>query len=193
MSKKERKENPVMVENKKAKKYNKNIDKQLKSTEEDNLVRNFILIVIVLAVILGIVYFASEAFNKKDDNKTKNEDIAGEINYDILSVGTLLNRPYNEYYVLVYDSTSKDAIKYDTMKSTYDLKSEDKNFIKMYYLDLASSLNKEYYNVGDDNKSNPKAKSISELDFGDLSLLRIKNGKIVEYLEDYKTIQEKLK
>ena len=58
---------------------------------------------------------------------------------------------------------------------------------------MNNKLNNTYYNVGGDNKSNPKATKVEDFDFGDLTLLKISKGKIVEYLEDYEIIKEKLK
>lgn len=180
-----------MKKNNKSLKY---VEKNLKgATEDENLIRNFIILVVVIAIIIGIVYFAAEFFKKEP--KYEREVTAGSINYDKLSVGMILNRPYDEYYVLVYDSTSPEAIKYSTIMSMYiNAEEEDsKNHIKIYYCDLDNDLNKSYYNVGNDNESNPNAKKIEDFDFGDLTLIKIKKGKVVEYVEDYKTIQEKLK
>ena len=117
----------------------------------------------------------------------------GEINYDKVIVGTILNRDANEYYVLVYNSTDVSASKYSNLISQHKAKSSEKNYVDIYFCDLDNKLNASYYNVNNDNKSNPKATEVSDFDFGDLTLLHIKKGKIVEYIEDYKTIQEKLK
>ncbi len=195
MSKKDKKrnENPIMMDEKSNKKAKKLLNRNIKETSEDeNLIRNFIILIVVIAIIIGIVYFASEALHK-EKKTTAEKDIPGSINYNIVSVGTLLNRPYDEYYVLVYNSEASEAPKYSTLYSMYLGNEDDDDFIKAYYCDLNEPINAKYYNVGNDNKSNPKAKKIEDFDFGDLTLLRIKKGQIVEYIEDYTTIQEKLK
>ena len=55
----------------------------------------------------------------------------------------------------------------------------------------ANELNKKYY-VGEDKDSNPNATTSSELAFKDLTLIKIKNGKIVKYLETLDTIKTEL-
>ena len=185
MSKKVVKENPI-IKSKNAKGIKGN------SSEENSEIKKFIIIIIVLALLVGAVYGLTLLFSNDKEEYTF-VPTKGEINYDKVIVGTILNRPEKEYFVMVYDSTNEDAAKYDGLISQHMSKSSEKNYINIYYCDLNNKLNKDYYNVNNDNKSNKKAKEVSEFDFGDLTLLHIKKGKITVYLEDYKTIQEKLK
>lgn len=188
MKKKTLKENPLIKSDKKGKKVK--INSLESASEDENVIRNFIFIIIFIVILAGIAYLTSEVFKK--DEKDTVELVEGAINYDKVVVGTMLNRPYDEYYVLAYDSEEAEAVKYSAMITTYK-GSDDEDKLKIYFLDLSNELNKKYYNVNDDNKSNKNAQKIEDLDFGDLTLLHIKKGKITEYLEDYKTIQEKLK
>ena len=161
------------------------------ATEEENEVKRFIIIVIIIGLFVGVIYGLTEIF-KKDEEKKEEEKQEITISYDKLTVGTLLNRPYDEYYVLAYDGDANKAVEYSAILSQYKSKSSEKDYVKIYFLDLSNGLNKKYYNVNEDNKSNPNAKKIEGLDFGDLTLLYINDGKIKEYIEDYKTIQKKL-
>ncbi len=184
------KENPLMIEEANVK--NKNI-KSFGSDDDGNEVKKFVIIILVIAVCIGVVYFLTENISpKKVDNSDKTVT-AGSINYDKTSVGRILNQPYDEYYVLLYDFDNHDAILYSGLLSSYMQKKNEDNFIKIFYCDLNNKLNNTYYNVGGDNKSNPKATKVEDFDFGDLTLLKISKGKIVEYLEDYEIIKEKLK
>ncbi len=180
------KENPIM--------HNKKVTaKNLGLSEDENEIKRFVIIVIAIAVIAGIVYIATEAFNKKEA-EYEDTPTTGAINYDVVTIGTLLNRPSDDYYVLIYDSEKNDAVKYATLMDLYiDENSKEKNYKPIYLCDLSNSLNKEYYNVNNDNKSNPKATKIEELDLGDLTLIQVKKGKIVKYVEDYKTIHDLLR
>ncbi len=187
MSKKKAKENPLMKEKK-----IKGIKNNIGASEEGNEVKNFIIIVIVLAVIVGVIYGITVLLNKEEIDYSY-QSTAGAINYDIVSVGTILNRPYKDYYVLVYDVNKDESVKYNSILNSYMDKSKEDDYIKIYLCDLNNELNKAYYNVNDDNKSNPEASKTSEFDFGDITLLHIKKGKIVEYIEKYETIKEKLK
>ena len=47
--------------------------------------------------------------------------------------------------------------------------------------------------VNNDNKSNPNAKSIDDIDLGDITLIKVKNGEIVSYIEDIEQIKTELK
>ena len=161
------------------------------ATEEENEVKRFIIIVIIIGLFVGVIYGLTEIF-KKDEEKEEEEKAPVTISYDKLTVGTLLNRPYGEYYVLAYDGDANKAAEYSAILTQYKSKSSEKDYIKIYFLDLSNSMNEKYYNVNEDNKSNPNAKEIKDLDFGDLTLLYIKDGKIKEYIEDYTTIQKKL-
>ncbi len=186
MSKRSIKENPLIKSKKAGIKGNS-------GSEEGNEIIKFVIIIAILVVLVGGIYGLTLLFSK-DNNEYKYEVKEGKINYDTVNVGTILNRQDNEYYVLVFDSTNYKASEYSTVMSLYNDKKNDDNskLIKMFYCDLNDELNKKYYNVNNDNKSNPKASKVSDFDFGDITLLHVKKGKITEYIEDYKTIQQKL-
>ena len=162
------------------------------ATNNDNEIKSFIILILAIAVLIGAIYGITELLKK--DKVAETEKEAVKINYDMTSVGSLLNRPYDEYYVMIYDSNNPESIIYSTLLGNYIGNNSSKDdFIKVYYCDLSNKLNEQYYNVGNDNKSNPNAKSIKELDLGDLTLIKVKKGKIVNYLEDYNKIEELLK
>ena len=179
------KTNPLMMEQKRIKGLN------AKGSDNENEIKTFIIIVLVISVLVGGIYALTEVL-KKDEN-TKEETVAGKINYDRISIGMLLNRPYGEYYVMIYDVNDSESILYSTLMSKYMNNKSDSEYIKIYYCDLGNKINSKYYNVNNDNKSNPNAKDISELDLGNLTLIKVKNGKIVSYIEDYDKIAEILK
>ena len=170
-------------------KKNKKI-KADKSVEDSNEIRAFIIIVVVIAILIGCIYGLTEIL--KNDEPV-NDTVAGEINYDVVTVGTMLNRPYNEYYVLVFNGEDSNAALYSTIMSNYMQKSSDKDYIKIFYCDLDNKLNESYYNVNDDDKSNPNAIKIDDFDFGNLTLVKIKNGQVSKYIEDLDKIRELLK
>lgn len=181
MKKERRKQNPLMVNQMKLKDINGFIG------DDENIIKKFVIIVIIIIVLSGVVYAVTELTKKKNSNEIVT---SGEINYDVLTVGMLLNRLEKEYYVIIYDENNEDSILYSSMISSYN---NTQNHLKIYYCNLANKLNKDYYNVNGDNKSNPKATKVSELDLGDLTLIKVKNGKIVSYIENYETIKNVLK
>ncbi len=163
-----------------------NIDKY--ETDESKEVKKFIIILLSIIVVVLAVYGITRLVNKDKDDDTAREVTAGEIDYDIVSVGTLFNRADSEYYVIAYDGEDANAIYYSALMNKYMDKEKS---IKVYFCDLSNELNKKYY-VGEEKSSNPKATKTSELAFKDLTLIKIKNGKIVKYLESLDTIKTEL-
>lgn len=157
----------------------KNINKPV---SEENEVKTFIIIVIIILLLIAIVYGGTELLNKKT---VKEEEKTVEINYNVLSVGTIFNAPYDDYYALIFNSEDIYSSKYSVLLSLNNKK-------KVYFIDLKNKFNNDYYNVNKDGKSNPKAQNISELNLGDLTLLEIKDKKIVNYIEDYEEIKNLL-
>ena len=149
-------------------------------SEEVNLVKNLIIILIVVALfIVGFYFITDKVVNKKQEEKIDNI----EINYDNITVGTILNRPYDEYLVLLYDSKENEAAYYSTLLSNYN-KEE-----KLYFVDLSLKNNESY--VGE--KSSGKFKNIKDAKFSGPTLLFIKDGKVEKFLETKDEIKEALK
>ena len=67
---------------------------------------------------------------------------------------------------------------------------ENEDALKVYFIDLNNELNRKYYNVNNDNISNKSAKSISELDLGDITLIKILNKEINDYIDDITNIEK---
>lgn len=155
---------------------------KFKTIEEDeNIVRNFVILVLIITLLIVVLYLVTnKVTHKKDEKEPK---VKTEINYNKVLVGMILNRPYKEYYVLVFNSEDKDALKYNALMNKYI----NKKLLKLFYCDLYD--NKKYYNVGNDNKSNPLVRTESEFDFGEITLLKIKDKKIVQYVENYEKIK----
>lgn len=166
---------------------NKKLKNQKYYTEEQKEIQKFIIIIIVLVLVIGAIYFLTDKFVEQGNS---NNTTTGEINYDKATIGTLLNRPYDEYYVMIYSSNSTEASYYNSIKNNYSSKDDG---LKIYYIDLDNELNQKYYNVNNDNKSNPSAKSIDEINLGDITLIKVKNGEIVSYIEDIEQIKTELK
>lgn len=166
-------------------KDNKKI-KNIKTDEQKEIIKFIIILVVVVALVVGI-YFFTKKFVTKDESKDETQEVTGTVNYNVTIIGELLNRPYDEYYAIIYDSTSNDAAKYQGIYSSFSTSPESTT--KMYYIDLSNKLNESYYS---EDGTNPKAKSINELKLGDFTLIKVKNGKISKYLEDEDAIKKEL-
>lgn len=167
------------------KKALKKLTKQVRVTEENKEVKKFIVILLIVVVLVVGVYFFTRAFVTKDLNKGDDtKEVVFDYNKTIL--GALLNRPYDEYYVLVYNSKDLKANYYSSFISSYKNK---ENSLKIYFADLNDSMNKKFYNK---DKSNKNAKSVDELSVGDLTLIKVSNKNIVKYIENSDLIKQEL-
>ena len=169
---------------KKKKKLEK--EKKLKNSDVDGMdeLKKIILIFVIVLAVIGIVYGISKAFIKT--NKDNSETIKGQINYDVVSVGTMLNKNENEYYVICFGNSNPKAIYYEVIVNKY---LASKKALKVYYCDIENKLNKDYVAQKND-KVNPNATTLDNLKLGDITLLKVKRGKIVKYID---TIEESKK
>lgn len=168
---------------KKAKKIdiNKNVN-----TDDEKLVVKFIVVLIIISLIAVGFYFISKNIVKNRDDNIVESNVT--ISYDKVNVGMIFNRPYDEYFVMVYDSSNNNAMIYSSLISKYSQKEDS---LKIYYCDLSNKLNKEF--VSSDGTTNSNAKSVSEFKFGQVTLIKVRNGKIVSYIENIDTIKSALK
>lgn len=182
-----------MKQNNKKVKLNDKVDKKKRMkpvryvSEETRELRKFIIILLSIIAIVIVVYGISKVLIKDKDETTGNDVTAGVVDYDIVSIGTMLNRNIDEYYVMIYDANDSNAVLYSSMINKYISKEKAK---KIFFCDLGNKLNSEYY--AKDKDSNPKAKSINELALKELTLIKVKNGKIVKYIEDVDTMKKEL-
>ena len=171
---------------KKVKKIKNKVIKDTSFNENNSEIGKFIIIfIVILLVVVGLYFLSKIIVDKREKNSDKDETKTAEINYDIITIGTLLNRPYDEYYVLAYDGEKPKAVYYSSLITTYKNKENAK---KIYFCDLSNELNSKYVS----ETSNPSAKTIEELKLGEITLLTIKKGKISAYAEDIKLIQNTL-
>jgi len=161
------------------------------ATTEQKEIKSLIIVIIVVVLCVGGVYLLTRAFVTKDlfgsDSTTDEEVTAGTINYDVAIMGQILNRPYDEYYVAIYNSSEGDYIS-DMATLVYSYKNLDKH-LHIYVVDLSNELNADFY---DPENVNTKATKVSEMKVGDITLLKIKNGKINKYIVDLDKMKKEL-
>ena len=149
--------------------------------EEDKAVRNFIIIfIIVLLIAVGMYFFTKFVVNK--DSETSNEETSEvTINNSIAIVGTMLNKVEDDYFVILYKNDSDKVSEYSSLVSQYNAKSEK---LALYTVDLSNHLNSKYY---DSENENLTSSNINDLRFGDITLLEVKDHKIVK---TYNTVEK---
>ncbi len=175
-----------MKKEKKQTKATKKIKNKTVLTEEQSELVHFAIIVVVIFVLVGVIYGVSRIFIKEETKISSPESQVGNVNYDVVSIGTMFNRNYDEYYVFIYDIEDPNGVYYSAIVNSYK---GTKDALKVYFCDLGNTLNKDY--IAKD-KSNPKAKTMKDLSLGKLTLVKIKNGKITKYLENIDDIKKEL-
>lgn len=161
---------------------------RLRTAEQEEMFKFVIVILVVLACVGGI-YLLTRAFVTKDlFTKDETKETSAEVNYNSAIVGNIMNRPYDEYYVIVYDTTSEAGADLSTLITEFENRTDDAK-LHMYVVDLHNQLNKDYYNP---DKENPKATGVSSFAFGDKTLLKIKDGKVEKYITDLTKMKEEL-
>ena len=161
---------------------------RIKTTEQEEMTK-FVIVLLVVLICVGGIYLLTRAFVTKDlFNNNTQETSTGKVNYKSVIVGNILNRPYDEYYVIVYNTTSEVASDISTILTDFDNRTDDAK-LHMYIVDLNNKLNADYYNP---EKENKKATDVSSFMFGDKTLLKIKGGKVEKYITDLTKIKEEL-
>lgn len=172
-------------------KLNDKIDKKIAKegkyiSDEAREIRRFAIILISIIIVVLVVYGVSKVFIKENKNINEETVTAGVIDYDKVSIGTMLNRNQDEYYVVIYDGEDANAVLYSALINKYISKEKH---LPIYYCDLGNKLNSKYYNK---DKSNPNAKTIEELSLKEFTLIKVKNSKIVKYIENLDTFKSEL-
>ncbi|MBE6154905.1 MAG: hypothetical protein E7163_04980 [Firmicutes bacterium] len=157
------------------KKKAKRIKKEKYQTEEQTEIIRFVKILVAVIIIVLGVYILTRIFVTKDllnDTNTPKQTTAGQINYEITNIGSMLNKKEKEYYVIMYSSENLDAVYYSTLASKY---SQNKNALKIYYANLDTELNQMYV---DADKENLNPVNLEDFKVSNLALIKIKDNKI---------------
>lgn len=160
-----------------------------RTSEQDEMIK-FIIVILVVLLCVGGIYLFTRAFVTKDlfkeENKTSEVVQEGTVNYDVAIMGQLLNRPYSEYYVIIYDAGGEYMYDMSSLVSSYNALEKHKH---IYTIDLGNELNASYYSP---EEVNTKAKSLEEIKLGDTTLIKVKDGKINKYIVDYEKMKSEL-
>ena len=154
------------------------------NSEIENEVYKFIkILVAVVIIVLGLYFFTNKFVT--NNNGTKSNSQEGVISSNNIIVGSLLNRPYDSYYVLAYKSKDNDAAIYETYIGVYETK---ENALRIYVIDLDNELNKDFYQ----EKGNKNAKKIEDLKISSPTLIKVSHKSISKYIEGKDAIKKEL-
>ena len=146
-----------------------------KAVSGDSNYKSAIITIIVVLVVIGLFYLFAVYITSKPQKIYVPEE---SISYEQITAGSTFNMGDNEYIVLFYSRENNAEI---TEKiSGYKVK----NNINVYYVDLDDAIN----NSVKSTTSNKEATKASELKVTNPTIIRIKNGKINNYIEGQKNV-----
>lgn len=157
--------------------------------EEDKAVRNFIIIFIIVLLLVVGIYFFTVFINKDNESKTEETNTSSEvkIDYEKAIVGTMLQANNADYYVILYKSDDTKSSEYQSLVSKYKTNKDAKTVLTV---DLSNALNSKYY---DKDNTNYSSDNINDLRFGDITVLEVKNNKIVKSFDSVEKIKKEWK
>lgn len=167
----------------KSKKRERNKNKNEETSEES--IKSIIKTSLIVLVFLGAMYLMGYGLEKlgtfEKGYTPKSKETA--IDYDSITVSTVFNRTEKTYFVI-----------FDNFKSSFTSDSYinlllEKKDEKYYKVDMSIPENAKYAS----EKSNKKATKPSELKINGITLIKIKNGRIADYVEGADKIEEYLK
>ena len=148
-------------------------------TGKDQL-KSFLINLLSVLLFIGVVYLGIlglKTLGLFEARYTKPAKEETKIDYEYILIGTVFNRKESEYYV-IFDDFDKNLHPYiSTLLSNKDL--------PVYKVDMSKGENASYLS----EESNPNAKSVSELKINDVTVIKIKNGRIVKYLSGSENIE----
>ena len=147
-----------------------------------------IKITIGVVVVLALVYFVTALATGeiKFNNKKKVEETETSIQYEEIIAGQILNRNDKDYYVLLFNFTDTYASYYLSIKDTYVKKDKA---LPVYIVDLEKDINKGI--VAEDSKNiKTYVDNVKSLKVSNPTLIRIKDHKVVQSIEDRDKIIE---
>ena len=185
----ENKKSDVVRKNKSSKvKTNKKVEPNkvqtsYTKTEVGKLLKYFLIVLIIFVIFWGLTIFIKNN-RKVEPTNVKNNSVT-IIQYDEILVGEILEQAKDEYFVLVLNNLKTEKEVYES----YIKKSEsDEESLKIYTVNLNSAFNSNFIS----DESNFRIKDIKDIKFKDSTLLKIEEGRIVEYFEGQNEILEYL-
>lgn len=160
---------------------NINIQKNApKEIVEENQIKNFCIILLIMLVLFVAFYFLTILI-KKEKISFSPVDTSSEINYDKILLGNILDYE-DEYYVLAVTEDYNEYL--DRMKNNEGLDFTTLFDKPCYISEMKNSLNSKFVS----DKSNLLIDDIKELRVSTTTLFKIKNKKILEVYEGNENI-----
>ena len=148
------------------------------NTSGGDEISKIIKIISAIIVCFAIVFFATSYITGRMSDKEETGEV--EIQKEEILISETFEKTDKEYMVVYYDyEDDVNANLYAMLIQNYNNKKTD---VPIYKVDLASNLSKNYQAQGEE-KSNTKPTSLSNLKIKGATLIRIKDKKVIKYVE----------
>lgn len=152
------------------------------SDEANSVIKTIVLVIaFFILAYFGILLLGKVGFF--DAGYTAPAVAEEAIAYDKALVGTIFNRPEKVYYV-AFDNFGEDNV---NMYFKYILNNYEGD-TPIYKVDMSLGINSKYSS----ETGNPNAKGFDDLAIKNPTLIKIKNGRIISYIEDIAKIKSEL-
>lgn len=168
--------------NRRIRRRNRYVEKKRMSVREKEEIYSLIKLIVIVAILFALAYLGSYFMVKKGvlDKGYQTPEITTPVfDYETATIGTVFNKADEEYYV-VFD---KFGNKYENdvyLSSLLTMYGNKEKKLPIYKVDMTLGENAKY----ESNKSNRNAQKSSDLKINGVTLIKVKNGKNVLYLED---------
>lgn len=148
-----------------------------------------IKIAAVVILFIGIIYFITALITGEISFKKETKPVTEvKIQYDEIIAGEVLNRSEKEYYVLTLNFTNDYASAIMNSADNYAASSN----VKIYNVDLDKAFNNAILAGEEKYETTPSKISKLKVKNNEITLLKIKDGKVTKRIETYETIKDYL-
>ena len=154
-----------------------------KKVEEENDVRGLFKTIIIVLVSFLVCYLLFLLMGKAgmfEKGYEAPEKGSNTFTYNTAIIGTVFNRPESEYYV-AFDEEDGDKY-FETILGMYN------GSLQIYKVNMSLGINSKYSGV----EGNSKAQRSSDLVISGPTLIKIKDGRNIKYLDNLDLIKEEL-
>lgn len=169
---------------------NKKQKRKIYKTNSSSDMEYMKIIKIAIAVIsvLLLTWFVTALVSGEIDfgKKETEEETEVSIQYEEIIAGQIFNRVDSEYYVLLFNFTDTFASHYLSLIDTYDTEEDSLPF---YIVDLEKKVNEQYV-LQEGEGLTEKPSSLAKFKATNPTIVRIKNGKVVERISERENVLE---
>lgn len=151
--------------------------------ELTKLIKIVLIVTAIMIIFYGITILVTKNAKTETNNTTQNKQKA-IIQYDDIIIGTMLNKPQNEYYVLIKKDDDNRIAEYDTLMKIISSKSDAPKF---YTANLTDTFNKKYL-----AKEANDSSDMSEFRVTGTTLVKVVDGDIEDIYSNHDSIKEEL-